>query len=197
LQSKPREAGPIGPLTTNLRPPINGPLPRVSRPIRAAVRWVQHDATQKAARHAVADAFEGASRLVLSTRLPSGQGLRDFVTHQILINSVAWTAGIAASGLVTRFFEVRGFRNLWGLTTPGSRKLVCANDYQLIMMAASFCSGLLMMILIRHFLLRWVEEVRSLRMERLRAGPIAVEPYRVPFDSPTPDVAGFEAEHDH
>ena len=91
-----------------------------------------------------------------------------FLCHQLLINSVAWTAGLIAAGLVASLFELRGLRNLWDLAASGSRTLVSARDYRLIMALTSFCAGLLMMIVVRQFILRWIDEIRSLRLERMQ-----------------------------
>jgi hypothetical protein len=152
-----------------MRPPVaEGPLDLVAGPSREAARWGQRAGTQNALRQAAEDALEGAARVVRSTRLPTRKGMLGFFTYQLLTNSVAWTAGLIAASLVTRFFEVRGLRNLWGLTASGSRALVSAEDYQLIMTLTSFCAGLLMMMIVRHFILRWIDETRSLQVERER-----------------------------
>jgi len=120
-----------------------------------------------------------------------------FFSYQLLTNSVAWTAGMIAAGLVTSFFEVRGLRNLWGLTASGSRALVSAEDYQLIMTLTSFCAGLLMMIIVRHFIFRWIDEIRSLQVERERGQSVSSDVRSAPVGVPAPDFDGLEADRDH
>jgi hypothetical protein len=181
-----------------IRPPVaEGSLDLVPGPSRAAVGWSQNAGNRIALRQATADAFEGAARVVRSTRLPTRKGAVGFFTYQLLINSVAWTAGLIAAGLVTSFFEVRGLRNLWGLTASGSRTVVSADDYQLIMTLTSFCAGLLMMIFVRHFILRWIAEIRSLHQERERGQSASSDVRSAPVGAPAPDFEGLEADHDH
>jgi hypothetical protein len=78
---------------------------------------------------------------------------------------------MAAAGLVTWFFEVRGLRNLWGVLPTGGRALVTAEDYQLILSLTSFCAGMSMMVFVRHILFRWIAEVRLVRRERVERLP--------------------------
>jgi len=95
-----------------------------------------------ALRQATADAVEGAARVVRATRIPTRKTILDFLTHQVLVNSVAWTAGLIAAGVVTSLYEVRGLRNLWGVAASGSRTLVSGEDYHSIMTVTSFSAGL-------------------------------------------------------
>lgn len=119
-----------------------------------------------------------------------------FLTHQLLVNLVAWTAGLLAAGVVTEFFEVRSFRNLWGLMASGSRTLVSAEDYRLILSLASFGAGLLMMIFVRHFLLRWIDEIRGLRLERSPGRSTASEVPSAPATLPVRDFDDLEFDPD-
>ena len=75
-----------------------------------------------------------------------------------------------AAGLAKNFFEVRGFRNLWGVAASKSRTLVSADDYHLIVTLTSYTVGFIMLILVRHLILRLVGEFRSLRLERTQEG---------------------------
>jgi len=125
------------------------------------------DTIQQGIRRGIADVFESWVRVARKTHLPTRKGIFEFFGNQVLINAVAWTAGVVAAGLVRSFFEVRGFRNLWGLIAPKSRTLVSAGDYQTIMTLMSCSAGLVMLILVRHLILRSITEFRSLRLERV------------------------------
>jgi hypothetical protein len=133
-------------------------------------------AAHPAVRTGCGDACEAAARLLRSMRLPTRKELLDFLGHQALVNAVAWCAGMAAAGLVTHFFEERGLRNLWGLIPSGHRALVSSEEYRLILSLASFCAGLSMMVFVRHVLLRWIAEVRAIRLERRAQARAGVEP---------------------
>jgi hypothetical protein len=133
---------------------------------REAIRWRRSDEIQRAIRQAIADVFECWVRVVRKAHMPTRKGILEFFGNQVLINAVAWTAGVMAAGLVKNFFVVKGFRNLWGLIAPRSRTLVSADDYQVIMTLTGYAAGLVMLILVRHLLLRSIAEFRSLRLER-------------------------------
>jgi hypothetical protein len=61
------------------------------------------------ARIAVAtDFFESWRRVARKTRMPTREGVAAFFGNQVLVNAVAWTAGLIAAGLVRSFFEVKG-----------------------------------------------------------------------------------------
>jgi hypothetical protein len=141
----------------------------ISVSIRALIRWWRCEETQDALRFAILDFVESWERVVRKTERPTREGVLRFLGNQVLINTVAWTAGVAAAGFVKNFFEVRGFRNLWGLTAPGSRSLVSADDYALIVNVASYSAGLIMLILARYLILRVVAEFHALRRERALA----------------------------
>jgi len=140
----------------------------VSVRVRAASRWWRSGATQRAIRQAISDLFESCGRIARKTHMPTQKGMLGFFGNQVLINTVAWTAGVMAASLVENFFEARGFRNLWGLTASGNRTLVSVDDYRVIITLASYSAGLVMLILMRHFILRLLTEFRSLRLERVR-----------------------------
>jgi hypothetical protein len=104
------------------------------------------------------------------TRLPSHQAVLDFFGGQLLANAVAWIAGVMAAHLVGSFFEARSIRNLWGLVASGDRNVVSADDYRLLMTLTSYTAGLVILILVRHLVLRLAAEFRDLRVERRRGG---------------------------
>jgi hypothetical protein len=111
------------------------------------------------------DLVSSGARVVRKTRLPSRGGVLAFFGNQLGANAVAWTAGVMAAGLVEALFEQRSMRNLWGLAAWGGRTLVSADDYRVIMSLTSYTTGLVMLILIRHLVLRWASEFRDLRLE--------------------------------
>lgn len=117
---------------------------------------------------AVSDLLESCGRVARKARLPTRSGFLGFFGDQVLVNGMGWTAGVLAAELVRRFFDVRGFRNLWGLAAHG-RTLVSADEYQLITTLVSYSAGLVMLILVRHLVLRWITEFYGLRFERARA----------------------------
>src|SRR5262245_53597122 len=104
------------------------------------------------------DLVESGARVVRKTHLPSPQGVLSFFGNQLLANAVGWTAGVMAVGLVETLFEARSIRNLWGLAAWGGRTLVSADDYRWIMTLTSYTTGLVMMILMRHLVLRLLTE---------------------------------------
>jgi hypothetical protein len=112
--------------------------------------------------------------------VPTRDGVLGFFANQLVVNAVAWTAALTAAGLVGRFFEVRSFRNLWGLTASSHRSLVSAEAYRLIMSLASYSVGLVMLILVRHLILRSLAELRLLRRERSHADGRSILPQRAP-----------------
>jgi hypothetical protein len=115
---------------------------------------------------ALADIFESGTRVVRKARMPTRRGVLEFLGNQVLVSTVAWTAGLMAGRLVHSFFEVRSFRNLWGLASANGRALVSPDDYRAITALTSFFAGLVMLIVVRHFLLRLITEFRALRLER-------------------------------
>ncbi len=171
------------------------PLELVPGPIHAAELRAGVGDLRSALRQAMADVFEGAARVVRTTRRPTRKGILHFLSHQLLINAVAWTAGLASAGLVTSFFERKGIRNLWGLAGSESRMIVSTDDYRLIMMLTSFLVGLSMMMFVRHFALRWVEEIRCVRVERMQGPSPSPDPRPTPIGSST-DFEELEANHD-
>lgn len=148
-------------------PPVDsGPLAALLRWIRAVKQATGRVVSHPAVRTGWNDSCEATVRLARLMRLPTRQELLDFLGYQALVNTVAWCAGLVAVGLVTRFFEERGLRNLWGLIPSGHRALVGPDDYRMILSLVSFCAGLTIMVFVRHVLLRWIAEVRAIRMER-------------------------------
>jgi len=117
------------------------------------------------------DLVSSGARVVRKTRLPSRGGVLAFFGNQLWGNAVGWTAGVTSAGLVESFFEQRSMRNLWGLAAWGGRALVSADDYRVIMTVTSYTTGLVIMILMRHLVLRWVSEFRDLRLERGERDP--------------------------
>jgi hypothetical protein len=171
----------------------NSSLHHALGPSRTVVRLVQRESTRRALRQAAADSIKGAARVVRATQIPTRKGILDFLTYQLIVNAVAWTAGLFAAGLVTNFYEVKALRNLWGLTASGGRTLVSVEHYQSIMAVASFSAGLLMMIFVRHFLLHWIDEVRSLRLERVEGERRSADVRPSPVGSPAPDPDSLDA----
>ena len=133
-------------------------------------RSTQGDATRLAIGRVLSDLAASGARVVRKTRPPSPRGVLAFFGNQLLANAVGWTAGVMAAGLVATFFEARSIRNLWGLAAWGSRTLVSADDYRMIVTLTSYTAGLVMMILMRHLVLRLVTEFRDLRVERDERG---------------------------
>lgn len=127
-----------------------------------------HDPAPGLFRGLVADLWESGARVARGIRLPRPAGIVGFFGNQLLVNAVAWTAGMVAVHLVQRFFEVRGFRNLWGLFASGDRSVVSGDEYRLITIVTSYTAGLLILIGIRHLALRMMAEFHDLR--RVRAG---------------------------
>jgi len=148
-------------------------MPAPLRGVRTAIAWWRSDAAQDELHRATADFVESARRVARKTQMPTRDGVVAFFWNQILINAVAWTVGVFAAGLVKHFFEVRGFRNLWGLTASSTRSLVSADAYQTIMIVASYSAGLVMLILMRHLILRTIAELYALRLERAGGSPAA------------------------
>lgn len=125
-------------------------------------------ASHGAIKQAFTDFCESCVRVANDVHMPTRDGVLAFFGNQVLVNAVAWTAGVLAAWLVKRFFEVRGFGNLWGLTASAGRSVVSADDYRIIMGLASYSAGLLMLILVRHLIIRLVAEFQALRLERAR-----------------------------
>ena len=134
--------------------------------LRVPGRGWRGDTIRRASGQLLPDLVSSGARVVRKTRLPSREGVLAFFGKQLWANAVAWTAGVMAAGLVEAFFEQRSMRNLWGLAGWGGRTLVSADDYRVIMTLTSYTTGLLMLILMRHLVLRWVSEFRDLRLER-------------------------------
>jgi len=183
---RPTAIGHTDPTRPAARP---GSLDAVAATARTASSWARSDEARRAWRELAADVAEGGWRVVRSIRLPTVQGLLDFLSHQVLANVVGWLAGLAAAHIVTQLFAVRGFRNLWGLAGSGGRTLVSNDDYRVITTVTGFTVGLLMMLFVRHFLLRWIAETRVLRAARrggagvgLAACDVAVDPPDMRFD---------------
>jgi hypothetical protein len=125
-----------------------------------------HQPASTGLRRALADVFESFRRVARKTDWPGRAGFLQFLGDQLLLNGVSWTAGLLAVWLVRSLFEVRSFRNLWGLTAD--RTLVSEQDYQLLVNVASYTAGLVMLIAVRHLVLRVVSELYLLRLERGR-----------------------------
>lgn len=123
---------------------------------------------------AVSDGFESWARVARDTHLPTRRGLLAFFGNEVLVNAVAGTSALVAGALARRFFEIRGFRNLWGLAA--SKTAVNADDYQTVLVAMSYAAGLLMLILVRQLILRVAREFHTLRRERARDGAAAGAP---------------------
>jgi hypothetical protein len=141
----------------------------VQEPPAAAGR-LRADTSSGAVRQTLGDFWESWRRVARKTHMPTREGVMAFFGHQVLVNTVAWTGGVVAAGLVRRFFEIRGFWNLWGLASSAGRSPLSVDDYQALMTLASYLAGLVMMVLIRHLVLRVITEFRSLRFERDRVG---------------------------
>lgn len=136
----------------------------VALPVRSRPR----DATRAALQQVLSDFLESCHRVARKTHWPTREGLLRFFGDQVVLNGVSWTAGLLAARFVKNFFEVRGFQNLWGLLAPQGRTLVSAEDYQLIVTVASYSAGLLMLIFVRHLVVRVLTEFTLLRFERAR-----------------------------
>lgn len=116
----------------------------------------------------ISDFFESCGRVVRKTHVPTSGSLLAFVGDQLLVNVVAWTAAGLGVLVVQRFFEAKGLRNLWGLAVWRDRTLVSADDYHVITTVTSYSVGLLMLLLVRHLVLRVIREFHALRRQRLR-----------------------------
>ncbi len=170
--------------------PDTRPTPPFFGALRRATARVGSPEARSLSAELAADVVEGGWRVVQSIRWPTWGGAVDFFTHQVVVNLVGWMAGFATAHLVTRWFEVRGLRNLWGLVASGDRTLVSADHHRLIMTFTGFTVGLLMMLFVRHCLMRWIAETRSLRADR-RGGHVATREEHAP-SSGVP-LAHFEA----
>ena len=115
----------------------------------------------------IEDMLESGARVVRNSEWPTREGVLKFLGNQLLINTIAWSAGLIAAGLVKNFFEIRGFSNLWGLAPQKGRSLVSAADYELIVNVASYASGLLMLIFVRYLILRLIAEFHAVQKERV------------------------------
>ena len=149
----------------NLCSSMNGVASGISDATREPSRcW--RDATQHAIRQVVLDLVKSLGRVASATRMPSRKGFLDFVGSQLLGNAVGWTAGVMAARFVENYFEAKSIRNLWGLAAWGRRTVVSADDYRMIMTLTSYTAGLVMLILMRHLVLRLATEFRDVRGER-------------------------------
>jgi len=181
-----------------------GPIPSsagtntigVVEAFRRASRWARSEEARLAASDVVADVAAGAWSVTSSIRLPTRQGLIDFFTHQVLVNMVGWMTGLATAHVVTRLFEVRGFRNLWGLAASDSRTLVSADDHRLITTLTGFTVGLLMMLFVRHFLMRWISETRAIRADRRGSRQPDTEDRPLPLCPPVTQLDDLELARD-
>lgn len=115
-----------------------------------------------------ADLAEAVARVARKTHWPTWPGIAGYLGHQALANTLAWTAGVVTAELTKRYFEVRGLRNAWGLFASRHRTLVSADDYELILTVASYTAGLVMLMVVRHLVLRVITEFHGLRSERRR-----------------------------
>ena len=150
----------------NLCSSVHGVASGVSDATPEPSRGWRHEATQHAIRQVLLDLVESCARVASATRMPSRKGFLDFFGSQLLGNAVGWTAGVMAASLVETFFEARSMRNLWGLAAWGRRTVVSADDYRVIMTLTSYTAGLIMLILMRHLVLRLATEFRDVRGER-------------------------------
>lgn len=86
---------------------------------------------------------------------------RAFLTQEVLNLAVGYLAGLTASAMVSQFFVKKGLVNLWGLTAR--RTALRRDDYEWLMIMASYLIGLLVMVLVSYL------------MKRLRRQPINTE----------------------
>jgi hypothetical protein len=105
-------------------------------------------------------------RVVDNTSRPTKQELHAFVRNELVANSVGWTAGLLGVGLVDSFMETRGLTNLWGLLSPRNKAIVSAETYAAVSWFASYATGLFILIVVRHFLLRTLQEYRAVRADK-------------------------------
>ena len=112
------------------------------------------------------DLVESVVRVARGFRVPTRTDLAKFAGNQLLVNAVAWTAAILSTRLVQRFFEEKSVRNLWGLLPPNDRSLLDRADFETLTIATSYTVGLLILVFVRHLVLRILNELRSLRRAR-------------------------------
>lgn len=118
-------------------------------------------------RQTLLDMVESTRRVARQLHRPTRKGVAAFFGAQLAVDTAGWTAGLTAAALVSRFFEVKGLRNLWGLAAHGDRMIVSAAEYELIVRATSYSAGLMTLILMRQLVLRLFAEFHALRRERM------------------------------
>lgn len=112
------------------------------------------------------DLVESVVRVTRGFRVPTRTDLVKFAGNQLLVNAVAWTAAILSTTLVQRFFEEKSLRNLWGLLPPNDRSLLDPADFETLTIATSYAVGLLILVFVRHLVLRILTELRLVRRAR-------------------------------
>jgi hypothetical protein len=82
----------------------------------------------------------------------------------LVSNGIGLLLGMLSAQFVSRFFDVRGLHNLWGILSK--QTLVSRNTYEVLCFAAEFFVALLVFTLTDHF----IREYRSRREKREQAG---------------------------
>lgn len=105
--------------------------------------------------------------VVVGTKLPDKKGWGSFILHQVIINGAGWTAGILASDLVGSYFKTKSAKNLWGLKGRHDGKtMITKEEFEMYSWWASYAFGLIILILVRHFLIQTIEEYKKLRSNK-------------------------------
>jgi hypothetical protein len=145
-----------------------GPAPTGPPPIGPGRTSPGHAMTPDSPlRQTLLDMIESGRRVARQLHRPTRKGVAAFFGAQLAVDTAGWTAGLIAAALVSRFFEVKGLRNLWGLAAHGDRMIVSAADYELIVRGTSYSAGLMTLILMRKLVLRLFAEFHALRRERM------------------------------
>lgn len=160
---------------------------------RALRRTVLTDANLQWARELAWDAVRSVIGVVRV--VPSVRGAVTLFGDEIVGTAVGWTAGLTGAALVSTLFEKKGIQNLWGLAGRRDRMLVSRETYEWMSSITSFVVGLLVLIVVRHFVRSWLAEFNRVReareqsharAEQAAAAAIAAEPSE-PTAGPAPD----------
>ncbi len=76
------------------------------------------------------------------------------LVQEIISNGIGWIAGLLSADLVSYFFTIRSWRNLWGLF---SRKTIVSSQlYEIIIWSSSAIVGFIVLVIVNRIVANWL-----------------------------------------
>lgn len=89
---------------------------------------------------------------IVNRKLPTYKQISTFIGQEVVANSVAWTAALVSSQLLSQYFTTKSWKNMWGVFAKKDKAVIAQDTFEILDWWAAYLIGLLMLLLVHHLI---------------------------------------------